>query len=141
MGLSEGSVRAYLNDPDGSNARTLKERYRGACEVCGAATSGQGPGRTRRVCRRCANQDKGTWSPRRVHAALQAWRQRFGRPATSTDLSYSYAMAHVDRDGGLRLRRLRKGWEEGPWPAPSVVQYHCGSVQKANSEALPNATS
>jgi AcrR family transcriptional regulator len=135
MGLSEGSIRAYLHDPDGSKAQAIKESYRGVCEVCGAATSGEGPGRARPVCTRCANQDHSTWSPRRIHAALRAWRQRYGQPATSTDLS----AAHAYSDGGARLRRLSEGWEEGPWPAASVVQYHCGSVQKANSEALTGA--
>lgn len=72
MGLSEGSIRAYLHDPDGSKAQAIKESYRGVCEVCGAATSGEGPGRARPVCTRCANQDNGTWSPRRIHAALRA---------------------------------------------------------------------
>jgi hypothetical protein len=136
MSLSEGSIRAYLHDPDGSKAHAIKESYRGVCEACGAATSGEGPGRSRLVCTRCANQDHSTWSPGRIHAALRAWRQRYGQPATSTDLSRSYAAAHADSDGGVRLRRLREGWDEGPWPAAGVVQYHCGTVQKANSEAL-----
>ncbi len=136
MGLSEGSIRAYLHDPHGSKARAIKESYRGVCEVCGAATSGEGPERARCVCTRCTNQDNSTWSPQRIHAALRAWRQSYGQPATSTDLSRSYAAAHADSDGGVRLRRLREGWDEGPWPAASVVQYHCGSIQKANSEAL-----
>jgi hypothetical protein len=40
------------------------------------------------------------------------------------------------KDGGVRLRRLQAGWADGQWPAGSVVQYHYGTVERANRVAL-----
>ena len=76
-----------------------------------------------------------------IEAALRAWVARHGKPAKSTDLSLSYATSQAGRDGGVRLRRLQAGWEHGRWPAPSVVQYHFGTVKAANRAALQATTS
>ncbi len=75
----------------------------------------------------------------RIEAALRAWHLQFGRPASTTDLSISYATRAARRDGGVRLRRLTHGWEGGRWPAPSVVQYHYGTLDNANRESLGGA--
>jgi transposase len=40
MGAAPGTVRAWLNDPDGSKLRARKDSYRGACRECGAPTDG-----------------------------------------------------------------------------------------------------
>jgi transposase len=54
LGRSHATIRSYFYDPDATKASAVKERYRGQCESCGAATSGgDGPGRARRRCVRC----------------------------------------------------------------------------------------
>lgn len=133
LGRSPATVRSYLYDPDASKARALKASYRGSCEGCGARTSGgDGPGHAKALCPRCRGRVSSTWSRERIEIALRAWRARYGEPALSTDLSRNYA----ERYGGERLRRLETGWEGGPWPSLGVVQYHFGTVAKANNVAL-----
>jgi hypothetical protein len=133
LGRKPATVRSYLYDPDASRARELKKSYRGSCEECGARTSGgDGPGRAKALCARCRGLVSSKWSRERIEAALRAWRSRYGEPALSTDLSRNYA----ERYGGERLRRLEDGWEGGPWPSLSVVQYYFGTVAKANRAAL-----
>ena len=133
LGRKPATVRSYIYDPDASKARELKKSYRGSCEGCGAPTSGgDGPGRAKALCARCKGRDSSKWSEERIEAALRAWRSRYGEPARSTDLSRNYA----ERYGGERLRRLEDGWEGGPWPSLSVVQYYFETVAKANHAAL-----
>ncbi len=136
LGRSRATIREYLYDPDGSKARLLKERYSGECSRCGARTSGSGPGDPKTVCGRCNGAASAKWDRPRIEQALRAWYRRHGKPATSTDLSLSYARARAPHDGGKRLRRLHEDWEGGPWPAASVVQYHYGTVRRANDIAL-----
>lgn len=140
LGRSRATIRGYLYDPDGSKARLVKERYRGHCLCCGARTSGAGPSDPKTLCARCNGSASAKWDRPRIEQALRAWYRQYGRPATSTDLSLSYARGRAPCDGGERLRRLREGWEGGPWPAASVVQYHYGSVTLANIAALQGAT-
>jgi hypothetical protein len=138
LGRSRATVREYLYDPDGSKARRVKERYRGQCRDCNTLTSGAGPGYPRTRCPRCAARTSAKWDKPRIEAALRAWHQRYGRPATTTDLSQTYARNRAPRDGGARLKRLEEGWEGGAWPAASVVQYHFGTVRLANRAAVHN---
>ena len=133
---SPATVRAYLCDPDASRARRVKDSYRGRCHRCGQATSGSGPGQPRTICGRCNGAATLVWNRPRIEAALRAWHLQFGRPASTTDLSISYATRASRRDGGIRLRRLTHGWDGGRWPAPSVVQYHYGTLDNANRVAL-----
>ncbi len=140
LGRSRATIREYLYDPDGSKARLVKERYRGECSRCGARTSGSGPGHPNTVCARCNGKASAKWDRPRIEQALLAWYRRHGKPATSTDLSLSYARGRAPHDDGERLRRLREGWEGGLWPAASVVQYHYGTVALANIAALQRAT-
>ena len=136
LGRAPATVRAYLYDPDGLKARRVKERYRGECSRCGAQTSGSGPARARTVCARCNGRSSAKWDRPRIERALRAWFELHGREASGAELSLSHARARAPRDGGVRLRRLQEGWDEGRWPAASVVQYHYGSVQRANRVAL-----
>jgi hypothetical protein len=140
LGRSRATVREYLYDPDGTKARQVKERYRSHCKHCNAQTSGAGPGHPQTRCRRCATRAAAKWDKQRIQASLRAWHQRHGRPATTTDLSLTYARKRAPHDGGARLKRLQEGWEQGPWPPASVVQYHFGTVQLANEAALQNRT-
>jgi hypothetical protein len=60
LGRSHATIRSYFYDPDASKARAVKERYRGNCESCGAATSGgDGPGKAKRRCARCTPRGPG----------------------------------------------------------------------------------
>lgn len=136
LGRSPATIRAYLYDPDGSKASRVKESYRGECSRCGAPTSGSGPGRSRSVCSHCNGQASAKWDRPRIETALRCWRERYGKAASSTDLSAHYALARAPRDGGLRLRRLTEGFDGGRWPAKSVVEYHYGTVAQANRVAL-----
>jgi hypothetical protein len=136
VGRSPATIRSYFYDPKGSKARRVKQTYRGLCEACGAATSGEGPGRARERCARCNGQSTLRWPRERIEAALLAWSERYGSPAKSTDLSVTYASTQAARDGGVRLRRLQEGWGGGRWPALSVVQYHYGTLARANRAAL-----
>lgn len=136
LGREPATIREYLYDPDRCKARALRERYRGVCRDCGASTSGAGPLRPRERCARCNGAASGKWSAQRIEAALRAWRALYGEPARWSDLSSTYAR----RRGGERLRRLSAGWQDGPWPAVSVVQYHFGTLQDANRAALTPPT-
>jgi hypothetical protein len=135
LGRSPATIREYLYDPGREKARALRERYRGVCRDCGAPTSGSGPTRERRRCAHCNGAASRKWSPERIERALRAWHARYGQPAGWGDLSLTYAR----RRGGQRLERLSAGWEQGPWPPASVVQYHFGTLRAANRAALASA--
>lgn len=136
LGRSRATIREYLYDPDGSKARQVKERYRGQCRNCNTQTSGAGPGLPKTLCPRCAARAAAKWDKPRIEAAMRAWHARHGHPATTTDLSRTYANKRAPHDGGARLHRLQEGWEGGPWPPASVVQYHFGTIRLANQAAL-----
>jgi hypothetical protein len=136
LGRTPATISAYLYDPDGEKAKRVKSAYRGVCRDCGAATGGAGPGKSRTLCARCNGRASRIWEPERIEAALRAWNTMYGRPASSTDLSRTHATRAARQDGGARLRRLAEGWKGGAWPAASVVQYHYGTVARANARAL-----
>ncbi len=140
LGRTPATVRAYIYDPDGTKARRVKDRYRGICESCGEPTTGEGPDQPRSLCARCNGRDSAIWDKQTIAAALRAWAATHGKPANSTDLSLSYATKQASRDGGVRLRRLQAGWEQGRWPPRSVVEYHFGTVKAANRAALNGTT-
>ena len=136
LGRAPATISGYLYDPDGTKTKQVKARYRGVCQKCGTSTWGSGPSFAARLCARCNGATTRRWKHEQIEAALRAWRQMFGRCASSTDLSISHARAAAARDGGVRLRRLQTGWSGGPWPAASVVQYHYGTIANANRVAL-----
>jgi hypothetical protein len=133
---SNATVRGYLYDPHTSTAKRIKESYRGVCTRCGKPTSGTGPGRSRTICGSCNGRSSAKWDKLQIERALRAWFDKYGREATSTDLSRT----HATRTGGVRLQRLQEGWAEGRWPPASVVQYHYGTVKTANQTALKDPT-
>lgn len=136
LGRAPATINAYLYDPDGTKTKHIKARYRGVCHGCGTSTWGSGPSGAARLCARCSGAATRKWEHQQIEAALRAWRQMFGRCASSTDLSMTHARVATPRDGGVRLRRLQEGWSGGPWPAASVVQYHYGTIANANQIAL-----
>ena len=89
LGRAEGTVKAYLYDPIGEQAREVKARYRGACRGCGAPTSPRGGnGDAYEDCKRCrpgaiARQ----WTRERVREAIRAWRARYCAAPSSYDWS------------------------------------------------------
>lgn len=133
LGRSPRTINAYLYDPDHAKAKAVKASYRGVCRGCGAPTSGSGPHSPRELCGRCNGRASAKWTRQSIAQALRDWQERYGTQANSVDLSMNYAQAHA----GERLRRLREGWQDGrPWPPASVVQYHYGTVKRANQAAL-----
>jgi hypothetical protein len=136
LGRAPATISAYLYDPDGAKTKRVKRRYRGVCRKCGTSTWGAGPGGGATLCARCNGAATRKWQPSQIEVALRAWHQTFGKPASSTDLSLTHARNAAAKDGGVRLRRLQTGWSGGPWPAASVVQYHYGTVKRANRIAL-----
>jgi hypothetical protein len=136
LGRAPATISAYLYDPDGAKTKRTKRRYRGSCRKCGASTWGAGPSAAATLCAQCNGAATRKWQPSQIEAALRAWRAMFGKPASSTDLSLTHARNAAAKDGGVRLRRLQAGWSGGPWPAASVLQYHYGTVERANRIAL-----
>ncbi|MGA2163142.1 MAG: hypothetical protein ABSH36_01580 [Solirubrobacteraceae bacterium] len=133
IGRAPATVRGYFYDPDASKTHAIRESYRVECKGCGAPTSQRsGPRTTKPLCHRCRTRPARKWTPKLIEAALRAWSERYGERARSTDLSTAYAK----RYGGERLQRLQDGWEDGPWPSLTVVQYHFGTLTKANQAAL-----
>ncbi len=128
LGLSPKTVAAYFYDPDGSKARQVKGRYRGSCERCGRATSsGEGKGRARKLCRRCAGRLARVWDAQAIVRAMRRWKRRYG----SLPSSYDWTKAHARRRGKEAIERL----ERGRWPPPSVVTRAFGSWAAAREAA------
>lgn len=136
LGRTPATIGAYLYDPDGTKTKRVKRRYRGVCRECGASTWGAGPSAAAKLCARCNGAATRKWQLDQIEAALRAWHQTFGKPASSTDLSLTHARMAAAKDAGVRLRRLQAGWVGGQWPAASVVQYHYGTIERANRIAL-----
>jgi hypothetical protein len=129
LGQAPATVKAYLYDPTGEKARAIKERYRGTCEVCGAATSGaDGKGRASRRCQRCKPQSLPTWTRERVRSAHRAWYVRFGFVASS----YDWSGTHARRRGGAALGRF----EAGDWPSGPVIRRLYSTQAAARADAF-----
>jgi hypothetical protein len=138
LGRSPASVRSYLHDPDGSKAKRLKDSYRGNCPRCGKPTRGTGPTSNETLCATCNGRSSASWNRQKIEQALRAWNAMYGSPATSADLSMSYARKRAPHDNGARLQRLQAGWNGRPWPSTSVIQHHYRTVRAANTIALAN---
>ena len=109
----------------------MKRRYQGVCRRCGAPTAARGgKGDAYEFCKGC---HPGAIAPTRtrewVRDAMRAWRERYGRPPSSTDWSGTHAV----RRGGDALERLR----DGDWPPPSTVIDLYGSWAAALADAFP----
>ena len=108
-------------DPTGEKARAVKRRYQGLCRGCGAPTAARGgKDDAYQYCKRCR---PGAIAPTRtrdwVRDAMHEWRERYGRPPSSTD----WSRTHAGRRGGEALERF----EAGDWPAPSTLVDMYGS--------------
>ena len=101
LGRAEATVKVYLYDPTGENARAVKRRYQGVCRSCGRPTAARGgKGDAYRYCKRCR---PGAIAPTRtrewVRDAMREWRERYGRPQSSTDWSRTHARGQTRRRG------------------------------------------
>ena len=131
-GRSKAPIKAYLSDPTGEKARAVKRRYQGVCRGCGAPTAARGgKGDAYEFCKSC---HPGAMAPTRtrdwVRSAMREWRQRYGRPPSSTD----WSRTHARRRGGEALERF----QARDWPAPSTVIDIFGSWPAAHADAFPD---
>jgi hypothetical protein len=94
---------------------------------------GEGPARAPRRRRTSARCHPGAIAPIRtsewVRSSIREWRQRYGRPPSSTD----WSRTHAARRGGDALKRLR----DGDWPSPSTVIDLYGTWAAALADSLP----
>jgi Homeodomain-like domain len=132
LGRSPATVKAYFHDPTGEKARAVKLRYQGVCRGCGAPTTTRaGKGDAYAFCKSC---HPGAIAPTRtrdwVRDAMHEWRQRYGRPPSSTD----WSRTHAHRRGGDALKRF----QARDWPAPSTVIDIYGSWPAARVDAFPD---
>ena len=131
LGRSPATVKAYLYDPTGEKARAVKSRYQGVCRGCGAPTTARGgKGDAYEFCKSChpgaiASTRTRDW----VREAMHEWRQRYGRPPSSTD----WSRTHARRRGGEALTRF----QARDWPAPSTVIEIYESWPAAHADAFP----
>jgi hypothetical protein len=133
LGRAEGTVKAYLYDPLGEQAREVKARYRGACRGCRAPTSPRGgKGDAYEYCKRCRpGATARQWTRERSRDAMRGWRARYGTAPSS----YDWSRTHARRRGGEALKRL----QAGEWPAPSTVIDLYGSWAAALADAFDGA--
>ena len=108
----------------------MKRRYQGVCRGCGAPTTARGgKGDAYEFCKGCHPGAIATTRTRDwVRGTMRDWRQRYGRPPSSTDWSRTHAV----RRGGEALKRLR----DGDWPPPSTVIDMYGTWAAALADAL-----
>ncbi len=94
FGIGSGFVYDVLADPEGSQAKARKLRYRGTCIDCGGPTDG-GEGREKAPerCQPCRNIYQMTvlkyWTRERVIEAIQRFAREHGRPPHATDWNHS----------------------------------------------------
>ena len=106
----------------------MKRRYQGVCRGCGAPTTARGgKGDAYEFCKRC---HPGAIAPTRtrewVRDAMHDWRQRYGRPPSSTD----WSRTHAGRRGGEALEAIRKP-ETGLRRRPSSTSTGPGPAARA----------
>ena len=130
LGRATATVKGYLCDPTGEKARAVKARDRGVCRGCGAPTAARGgKGDAYAFCKRChPGAIAATRTREWVRNAMREWRERYGRPPSSTD----WSRAHARRRGGEALERF----QVRDWPAPSTVIDMYGSWSAAHADAF-----
>jgi hypothetical protein len=126
LGISRSYASSLYSDPTGEGERARKDRYRGTCEECGAATDGSnGPGSASHLCSRCAparHAEEQRMSRDEVVALLragnEACRAALGRDLRTTDwyvsvgydsLARHYSEARMDEGDRLRAALERAG--------------------------------
>jgi hypothetical protein len=108
-GRSPATVKAYVYDPTGENARAVKAGYVGVCRDCGTEPR-NGKGDAYPYCKAWPpGAIERHWTPERVLAAMIEWRSRYGgcpRPTTCrvpTRVDVGERRSHASpRASGLR---------------------------------------
>lgn len=117
LGLTPSGVRNLIYDPMGEKQRARRERYRGTCEQCGAATDGSnGRALAPRICIRCDRErahDERRWTRDSVLAAFAALNdlcvETLGRPIRAGDWMATYA-SHAGRYSDRRRGEADRLW-------------------------------
>lgn len=91
-GLSRSYVNALLNDPNGDNDKSRKDRYRGVCESCGARTDGSnGRALAPKLCISCSTAEQHEqrhWTQERIVEALQQVAHQTGVQPAAQEFLY-----------------------------------------------------
>ena len=129
LGRAQSTVKAYLYDPTGEKAKTVKRRYQGACRGCGAPTQARnGKNDPYEYCKACHPGAIATqWTTERVRDAMRAWQHRYGRLPSS----YDWSRTHARRRGAQALERL----DAGDRPPASIVGDVFGTWKAARAAA------
>ena len=89
LGVSEGSVRGLLQDPDGSKQKERRKRYMGVCLDCGQPTSGSnGYDKAPKRCSSCRwelQRAERFWTQEHVVAAIRRWESENGSQPVASD--------------------------------------------------------
>ena len=117
LGRAEATVKAYLYDPTGEKARTVKARYRGVCRGCGAPTAARGgKGDAYTYCKRShPGAIERKWTRERVREAMRpgmpttaTHRPRMtGRCRTRADAGQTRSAGYTTQNGHPRARWAR----------------------------------
>ncbi len=132
LGRAPATITGYFYDPTGEKARAVKGRYQGVCRGCGAPTAARGgKGDAYEFCKRChPGAIAATRARDWVREAMREWRERYGRPPSSTD----WSRTHATRRGGEALERF----QARDWPASSTVVDIYGSWAAGHADAFPD---
>lgn len=146
FGVAESTVLRWMDpaqaESDRAASRARKERYRGVCVDCGAATSYDSDMVACERCRGCRHRfatENARWRPDRMIAAAHEWEQFFGRQPGATDWNGSPAALARNPSAAARIAQAR---EHGlAWPYSSDVQRRFGSwsafIAACGFEPLP----
>jgi len=126
--LAASTVRAYHRDPEGERDRQNRERYRGACRMCGRPTSGTSGYDAPRYCASCTHARARMWTRDLIVTAIGDWHELTGEAPTVPD--WSPAHAGEGHPGAARFRA-----EPGRWPSAATVRAHFGAFSAALAAA------
>jgi hypothetical protein len=132
--LSNASLYAYLDDPDGSKDKARKAGYGGVCAICGGATyGGEGRANAPRLCQDCSAAERSAakqWTRETVVDAIRRWAtSHHGNPPTATDWlhadplnGYPHASS-VYSVPSAPFRKWADAIEAAGFPRPRVGQH------------------
>lgn len=131
-GVGHTFVSAVLRDPAGDWDRERKQRYRGVCENCGAATDGSnGHKGAPRFCKDCIGREMARWDREKCVAAIRLYHETFRVWPRASD--FTLVLGHALTAERQALAAARNA--AGDWPDVNTVQRYCGSWNAAIVEA------
>lgn len=132
LGVAPSTVRDYLRDPDGQQARGRRQSHaRGVCSRCGQRTGARRGRRVFLLCPRCAAATRAKWDQAAVIDCYLNWWARFGVEPTSTDWNHT----HARRRAGVALERF----QAGRWPTLTVIKRLFGNWSALTTAARARA--